>query len=256
MICSHYGDCTKNIKMCRNILTKSNNCCQTWGHIGWSDLQPPSLHQTLTKFFVVFLTLFVSRRIMRPTDVPDQGLLCDLLWSDPDKVMGHKQVSKLWLSHFQDTMGWGENDRGVSFTFGAEVKLKDRDYSFPFWIYLTTLFPRQVVAKFLHKHDFDLICRAHQVVSHISVMECLESWKLILVSTCRWLRMVTNSLRSASWSHSSRRPTTVASLTTPVSRAYICRNLHPRACFARLWALPWSLFTPLGTINLETLDIS
>ena len=64
------------------------------------------------------------RRIMRPTDVPDQGLLCDLLWSDPDK----------------DTMGWGENDRGVSFTFGAEV-----------------------VAKFLHKHDLDLICRAHQV---------------------------------------------------------------------------------------------
>lgn len=26
------------------------------------------------------------RRLMRPTDVPDQGLLCDLLWSDPDKV--------------------------------------------------------------------------------------------------------------------------------------------------------------------------
>ncbi|KAF4011740.1 hypothetical protein G4228_004217 [Cervus hanglu yarkandensis] len=65
------------------------------------------------------------RRIMRPTDVPDQGLLCDLLWSDPDK----------------DVLGWGENDRGVSFTFGAEV-----------------------VAKFLHKHDLDLICRAHQVV--------------------------------------------------------------------------------------------
>lgn len=65
------------------------------------------------------------RRIMRPTDVPDQGLLCDLLWSDPDK----------------ETMGWGENDRGVSFTFGAEV-----------------------VAKFLHKHDLDLICRAHQVM--------------------------------------------------------------------------------------------
>ena len=73
------------------------------------------------------------RRIMRPTDVPDQGLLCDLLWSDPDK----------------ETMGWGENDRGVSFTFGAEV-----------------------VAKFLHKHDLDLICRAHQVsccvLSHFS----------------------------------------------------------------------------------------
>ncbi|KAG7277591.1 hypothetical protein CRUP_013909 [Coryphaenoides rupestris] len=65
------------------------------------------------------------RRVMRPTDVPDQGLLCDLLWADPDK----------------DVLGWGENDRGVSFTFGADV-----------------------VTKFLHKHDMDLICRAHQVV--------------------------------------------------------------------------------------------
>lgn len=65
------------------------------------------------------------RRIMRPTDVPDSGLLCDLLWSDPDK----------------DVQGWGENDRGVSFTFGADV-----------------------VAKFLNRHDMDLICRAHQVV--------------------------------------------------------------------------------------------
>jgi len=53
-------------------------------------------------------TMEQIRRIMRPTDVPDQGLLCDLLWSDPDK----------------DTMGWGENDRGVSFTFGAEVMHK------------------------------------------------------------------------------------------------------------------------------------
>ncbi|KAL6292231.1 hypothetical protein ACE6H2_000373 [Prunus campanulata] len=65
------------------------------------------------------------KSLQRPTDVPDSGLLCDLLWSDPSK----------------DIQGWGPNERGVSFTFGA-----DR------------------VTEFLRKHDLDLICRAHQVV--------------------------------------------------------------------------------------------
>lgn len=75
------------------------------------------------------------RRVMRPTDVPDQGLLCDLLWADPDK----------------DVLGWGENDRGVSFTFGADV-----------------------VTKFLHKHDMDLICRAHQVSMETKVSGLIQ----------------------------------------------------------------------------------
>lgn len=65
------------------------------------------------------------RRFLRPTDVPDTGLLCDLLWSDPEVKI----------------TGWGENDRGVSYTFGPDV-----------------------VTKFLARHDLDLICRAHQVV--------------------------------------------------------------------------------------------
>lgn len=64
-------------------------------------------------------------KVMRPTEIPDQGLLCDLVWSDPDK----------------DVRGWADSERGVSFTFGSEV-----------------------VQNFLNKHDLDLICRAHQVV--------------------------------------------------------------------------------------------
>ena len=63
--------------------------------------------------------------IARPTDIPDTGLLCDLIWSDPDDTIDR----------------WAENDRGVSFTYGGDV-----------------------VRQFLRKHDLDLICRAHQVV--------------------------------------------------------------------------------------------
>jgi len=51
------------------------------------------------------------------------GMLCDFLWSDPDA----------------DLQGWGENDRGVSYTYGTDV-----------------------VADFLAKFDFDLVVRAHQ----------------------------------------------------------------------------------------------
>ncbi|KAI0002130.1 Metallo-dependent phosphatase-like protein [Russula compacta] len=71
-------------------------------------------------------TMEQIRRIERPTDVADTGILCDLLWSDPDETV----------------TGWAENSsRGISFTFGADV-----------------------VSRFLQKHDLDLICRAHQVV--------------------------------------------------------------------------------------------
>jgi hypothetical protein len=55
---------------------------------------------------------------------PREGVLCDLLWSDPD----------------ENVTGWSENERGVSFTFGPDV-----------------------VSRFLQRHDLHLICRAHQV---------------------------------------------------------------------------------------------
>ncbi len=63
--------------------------------------------------------------ISRPTEIPDTGLLCDLLWSDPDK----------------EAVEYDENDRGVSVIFGEKV-----------------------VMDFNKKNDLDLIIRAHQVV--------------------------------------------------------------------------------------------
>ena len=65
------------------------------------------------------------RNIARPTDVPDYGLLNDLLWSDPADM----------------DADWESNERGVSYCFG-----------------------KKVIHEFLQRHDFDLVCRAHMVV--------------------------------------------------------------------------------------------
>ncbi|MDR3547451.1 MAG: metallophosphoesterase [Candidatus Pacebacteria bacterium] len=59
----------------------------------------------------------------RPFRIPPVGLICDLVWSDPDIT-----VKK-----------WSYNDRGISVTFGEPQ-----------------------VEQFLKANDFDLICRAHQ----------------------------------------------------------------------------------------------
>lgn len=34
---------------------------------------------------VIALLTCQVKRIVRPTDVPDTGLICDFLWADPDK---------------------------------------------------------------------------------------------------------------------------------------------------------------------------
>ncbi|KAH8079665.1 Metallo-dependent phosphatase-like protein [Filobasidium floriforme] len=65
------------------------------------------------------------RRIQRPTDVPDYGLLNDLVWSDPSDT----------------ALEWEDNERGVSYCYG-----------------------KAVINSFLATHDMDLICRAHMVV--------------------------------------------------------------------------------------------
>ncbi|CAN4111059.1 unnamed protein product [Withania somnifera] len=69
-------------------------------------------------------SLDLINEIQRPAEVPDGGLLCDLLWADPDPRI----------------KGWSDSDRGVSCTFGPDV-----------------------VAEFLAKNELDLICRGHQV---------------------------------------------------------------------------------------------
>ena len=64
------------------------------------------------------------RLLDRKQEVPHEGAMCDLLWSDPDEIEG-----------------WGLSPRGAGFLFGADV-----------------------VKKFNHINDLSLIARAHQLV--------------------------------------------------------------------------------------------
>ncbi|GJP98398.1 hypothetical protein AnigIFM63604_009960 [Aspergillus niger] len=64
------------------------------------------------------------RLIDRKQEVPHEGAMCDLLWSDPDEIDG-----------------WGLSPRGAGFLFGGDI-----------------------VKRFNYRNDLSLIARAHQLV--------------------------------------------------------------------------------------------
>lgn len=64
------------------------------------------------------------RLLDRKQEVPHDGAMCDLLWSDPDEIDG-----------------WGLSPRGAGFLFGADI-----------------------VKTFNYRNDLSLIARAHQLV--------------------------------------------------------------------------------------------
>jgi serine/threonine-protein phosphatase 2A catalytic subunit len=69
-------------------------------------------------------TLDHIRQLDRVQEVPHEGAMCDLLWSDPD-----------------ERAGWGISPRGAGFTFGQDVS-----------------------TKFNHDNNLNLVARAHQLV--------------------------------------------------------------------------------------------
>ena len=84
------------------------------------------------------------KNVKRPTEIPNNGLICDLVWSDPDDYL------------FVD---FGRNnERGISVCFS-----------------------KSAVEKFNKKNDIDLICRAHQVVEE--GFQFFADMKLITIFT-------------------------------------------------------------------------
>lgn len=70
-------------------------------------------------------TLDQIRALDRAQEVPHEGPMCDLLWSDPD-----------------DRFGWGMSPRGAGYTFGPDIS-----------------------PQFNHTNGLQLVARAHQLVT-------------------------------------------------------------------------------------------
>lgn len=82
-------------------------------------------------------TLDEVRALNRTQEIPHEGPMCDLLWSDPD-----------------ERAGWGMSPRGAGYTFGQDIS-----------------------EAFNHRNNLSLIARAHQLVMEVPIaFSVLQSW--------------------------------------------------------------------------------
>ncbi|CCM00290.1 uncharacterized protein FIBRA_02320 [Fibroporia radiculosa] len=101
------------------------------------------------------------RAIDRKQEVPHDGPMCDLLWSDPDgeslpvawdDECAPRNFSLICRPGGEDITGWGLSPRGAGFLFGADI-----------------------TKAFAHHNAIDLIARAHQLA--------MEGYKLMFDKT-------------------------------------------------------------------------
>jgi serine/threonine-protein phosphatase 2A catalytic subunit len=74
-------------------------------------------------------TLDNIRSLKRVQEVPHEGAMCDLLWSDPE-----------------ERSGWGMNPRGAGYTFGQDI-----------------------AEQFNHTNGLKMIVRAHQLMMEVHI---------------------------------------------------------------------------------------
>ncbi|CAO0801421.1 unnamed protein product [Mucor circinelloides] len=99
-------------------------CCEIFDYLSLSAIIDDKVFCVHGGLSPSINTLDQIRTIDRKQEVPHDGAMCDLLWSDPEEIEG-----------------WGYSPRGAGYLFGADV-----------------------VEQFLHKNNLDFIARAHQLV--------------------------------------------------------------------------------------------
>lgn len=99
-------------------------CCEVFDYLSLGAIVNQSVFCVHGGLSPDVMTIDEIRSVDRKQEVPHEGAMCDLLWSDPDDV---------------DT--WSLSPRGAGFLFGA-----------------------QQVQEFLSTNNVDLIARAHQLV--------------------------------------------------------------------------------------------
>ena len=130
LICGFYDECKRryNIRFWKETFKEFFNCLPVAAII---DKKVFCCHGGLSPDLQ---SMEQIRRIMRSTDVPERGLLCDLLWANPNSEIN----------------GWGDNYYTRADQFEPELR--------------SFTFGPEIVSNFLAKHDFDLIVRGHEVV--------------------------------------------------------------------------------------------
>jgi len=99
-------------------------CCEVFDHLSLGAVVDGRVFCVHGGLSPVVGTLDQIRVIDRKQEVPNDGPMCDLLWSDPD-----------------DIDGWGVSPRGAGYLFGADI-----------------------VRMFNHNNDIELVACAHQLV--------------------------------------------------------------------------------------------
>ncbi|KAI9253771.1 serine/threonine-protein phosphatase 4 catalytic subunit [Phascolomyces articulosus] len=110
-------------------------CCEIFDYLSLSAIIDNKIFCVHGGLSPSITTLDQIRTIDRKQEVPHDGAMCDLLWSDPDEIEG-----------------WGYSPRGAGYLFGGDV-----------------------VQRFLHTNNLELIARAHQLV--------MEGYKLMFNDT-------------------------------------------------------------------------